>query len=476
MRTFSLIHHESTSVGCIQSEYEFEPQEICALNFLLSDTKDATHNFLQLWDSIDYYENATFGVKEMMPTIVNKLQRMDKLTTLRTRLNQDYFMLLGLPKYTWTKNNYARNQLKIIKKALQENNIPFILLKGIAETFLNPDALNARTCRDIDILIKPDDISLFNKVANSIGWRCQDLDQSNNLNSFAQFALNAFTFRNADHIIDLDVHFGGAKLNWSANTVFVEHIWKQAAEIDSTKSLLVPSKESRLLLSAWNLFDIENMKSHQMLKYLYDFMLYVSALSITEKLKFVLLAHKLLNFGNEVLHLLRIESQVRRRWGQYIFFTILMGTVWLKVVLFKIQVSEERYYKIYYAKTDINPIKLKFSQYRAAFISKFHRLNVLLKAIVTSLTSGSMGEITKSVNALTTVCTRVLMRVGKAGIQTVKRTMRYIKVKPHPRSPDLFERDGLRDDESVVTPMPKAKHNSKRPCRRFFISINYIKN
>jgi hypothetical protein len=205
-------------------------------------------------------------------------------------------------------------------------------------------------------------------------------------------------------------------------------------------------------------------------------MLYVSTLSISEKLKFVLLAHKLLSFGNEVLHLLRIESQIRHRWDQYIFFTILMSTVWLKVVLFKIQVSEERYYKIYYAKTDINPIKLKFLQYRAAFILKFHRLCVLLKAIFVSFMSGSMEEITKSVNALTTVCTRVLVRVGKAGIQTVKRAMQYIKVKPHAQGPDLLERDSVSDDKSVVTPLPEAKHNRKRPYRRFFISINYIKN
>jgi hypothetical protein len=476
MHISSLIHHESTPVGLIQSEYEFEPEEICALKFLLSDSKDVTHNFLRLWDSIDHYENATFGVKEMMPTIVNKLQRMDKLTALRTRLNQDYFMLLGLPKYTWTKNIYARNQLKIIKKTLHENNIPFILLKGIAETFLNPDALNTRTCRDIDILIKPDDINLFNKVANSIGWRCPDLDQSNNLNSFEQFALNAFTFRNSDHIIDLDVHFGGAQLNWSANTIFVDYIWKQAVMVDSTNALLVPNMESRLLLSAWNLFDIENMKSHQMLKYLYDFMLYVGTLSTSEKLKFVLVAHTLLNFGNEVLHLLRIESQVQRRWGQYIFFTILMSTVWLKLAIFKIQVSEERYYRIYYAKTDISPITLTFLQYRAAIISKFYRLCVLLKAVVTSIKSGSMEEITKSVNTLTAVCTRVLVRLGRAGIRAAKWTTPNTVVNAHDRTADPYDKDGLCDDATAIKCRSDAEHNRARPYRRFFISINYIKN
>jgi hypothetical protein len=475
MRTFSLINHESTSVGWIQSEYEFERQEICALKLLLSDTKDVTHNFLQLWDSIDHYENATFGVKEMMPTIVNKLQRMDRLTTLRTRLNQDYFMLLGLPKYTWTKNTYARNQLKIIKRVLHENNIPFILLKGIAETFLNPEALNARTCRDIDILIKPDDINLFNKVANSIGWRCPDLDQRNNLNSFAQFALNAFTFRNADHIIDLDVHFGGAQLNWSANTVFVDYIWKHAVMIDSTNSLLIPNIESRLLLSAWNLFDIENMKSHQMLKYLYDFMFYVGTLSTSEKFKFVLVAHTLLNFGNEVLHLLRVESRVQRHWGQYIFFTVLISTVWLKLVLFKIQVSEERYYRIYYANKNISPIKLKFLQYRTAFISKFHRLCVLMKAIVTSFKSGSMEEIAKSVSTFTAACARVLVRLGRAGIRVAKWTTPNTVANAQDRTADLYDKEGL-CDEAAVKCMSDVKHNRARPYRRFFVSINYFKN
>lgn len=343
----SIAHSEQTSVGEIQHTFTFEQQEIKALTLLLSEATDLTPAFLELWDHVKHYESATFGVKELMPAIVNKLQKKSQFRDLESHLKNDYSILQGLPKYTWTKNWYARNQLFQIEKILKQNQINFVLLKGIAETFLDDEALTARTCRDIDILIKPQQLSLFTRVVMDLGWFCKDVTPETLLEP-QSFAGNAFTFRNSIGIIDLDVHFSGASLNWSANEKFVTQIWLEANKINS--ELFVPSDQCRLLISAWNLFDVENIKSHQILKYFYDFMRHTQHMSLAEKLSFVRSAESHLKFGSEALRLMIINAQMTKTWSHYVFFSLLLQIIPLKWGKVKIRVSEILYYWLFHTK------------------------------------------------------------------------------------------------------------------------------
>lgn len=342
-----IAHSEQTSVGEIRYVYTFGQQEKKALRLLLSESNGLNTLFCSLWSDFLEYENASFGLKELMPTIVNKLQKKSQFSDLASILKNDYLMLQSLPKYTWTKNWYARNQFLQIAKQLRHTEIDFVLLKGIAETFLDADALNARTCRDIDILINSSQLEQFTRVVGSLGWKCKDI-APNTLADPTAFAGNAFTFRHPTGIVELDVHFGGASLNWSSQEKFVQKIWHEARRIQT--DFLIPSDECRLLISAWNVFDVENIKSEQILKYFYDFMRGTESMSVSKKLAFVKVANQNLNFVKQTLWLLVLDAQIKKNWIQYILFRLLLSFALPRDLRLKIRTTEQIYYWLYHTK------------------------------------------------------------------------------------------------------------------------------
>ncbi len=347
MLNISIKHSEQTSVGEIHHCLTFGQQEVKALKFLMSDSVDLRPEFLVLWGSIVRYESATFGLKELMPTIVNRLQKTAQFKELEPRLMSDFLILQGLPKYTWTKNWFARNQLIKIAEKLKKNQIEFVLLKGIAETFLDPDALTARTCRDIDILINPNQLGQFARVVMTLGWACNDLTPGA-LTNPALFAGNAFTFRHPAGIVDLDVHFSGASIGWSSYEKFVQQIWNETRTINS--DLLIPSAKCRLLITVWNIFDVENIKSQQILKYFYDFMRQSKSMDLHDKLAFVRAAESNLNLGKQALRLLALHAQINKSWHQYFLFVLLLGLTPPQLVKPRIRVSEQIYFWLYHTK------------------------------------------------------------------------------------------------------------------------------
>jgi hypothetical protein len=351
-----IVHGEQTSVGEIRHVYTFGQQEIKALRLLLSEENDLNSRFCSLWSNVSHYENASFGVKEMMPTIINKLQQKSQFNDLESVLKSDYLMLRSLPKYTWTKNWYARNQFFRIAKQLKHAEIDFVLLKGIAETFLDVDALTARTCRDIDILIHASQIKQFAHVVAKLGWECKD-PAPTTLADLGAFAGNAFTFRHPSGIVELDVHFGGASLNWSSREEFVRKIWLEARR--THPDLLTPSDQCRLLTSAWNVFDVENIKSEQILKYFYDFMRGTKNMSVRDKFAFIQIARQNLDFAKQTMWLLGLDARLKRNWKEYIVFRLMHFFEPSCNWRLKIRTTEQIYYWLYHTK---NIVKSRFNK------------------------------------------------------------------------------------------------------------------
>lgn len=436
-------HSEQTSVGEIRYVYSFRQQEIKALRLLLSEPDQLSTQFCALWSDISHYENASFGVKELMPTIVHKLQKNGQFSDLAICLKNDYLMLQSLPKYTWTKNWYARNQLIQIAKQLKLSEIDFVLLKGIAETFLDAEALNARTCRDIDILVSPLQIAQFTHVVASLGWECKDITPETVADP-SSFAGNAFTFRHPTGIVELDVHFSGASLNWSSQEKFVQQIWLEAHTTDS--NFLIPSDQCRLLLSAWNVFDIENIKSEQILKYFYDFMRGTKSMSMSSKLAFVKVAAQNLNFAKQVIWLLTLDAHIKRNWLQYVLFQLMFFVATPSKHNFKIRTNEKIYFWLYHTKnivltrfderltwhqmlfrtvveSDIykarrnsytSIMRTKRDNLRSALLSRYRRSQDFLsgKNKLTSLsTSDILKNIVRTGIALPMRCARVIKRI-----------------------------------------------------------------
>jgi hypothetical protein len=338
---------EQTSVGEIRYIYTFGQPEIKALRLLLSESADLSTQFYNLWSDVLQYDNASFGLKELMPTIVNRLQKKTQINDLEPILKNDYLMLQSLPKYTWTKNWYARNQFLQIAEQLKHAEIDFVLIKGIAETFLDADALNARTCRDIDILIHPSQIEQFALVVADLGWKCKDVTPETLAEPNA-FEGNAFTFRQPNGIVDLDVHFSEASLSWSAHKYFVQKIWLEAQRTHT--DFLIPSDQCRLLMSAWNIFDIENIKSEQILKYFYDLLRETKFMSAKSKLAFIKNAKLNLNFGKQALWLMVLDAQINKNWYQFILFRLMFFVRYSFRLRFRIRTTEQIYYWLYHTK------------------------------------------------------------------------------------------------------------------------------
>lgn len=349
---FQLSKTESTSIGKICINFILQSVEVQALRFLLDTSSNSIKKFKTLWQSIGHYEKASFGLKELMPSIVNQLQMNNDFQQLHQLLQNDFAALSGLPKYTWTKNWYARNRLREIAQALQSDSIRFMVIKGMAETLLSSQALNSRTCRDIDLLITREDLDRFTKLVTPLGWTCPELSDEI-LSQPKLFLGNSFTFRHPDGIIDLDLHLLDAHFGWNAHPLLIQYLWSHAVKIDQGEIYYIPNQQSRILLSVWNLFDSDNLKSHQILKYLYDLMRELKDLSFAQKLSLIKQAQAQLKMGKELTKLILIDACLCRHWWQVVFYG-LWYVLWQAFTqTFAITLSEKHYYWLYHTKLQI---------------------------------------------------------------------------------------------------------------------------
>lgn len=349
---FQLSKTEPSCIGKIRITFTLQAVEVLALRFLLDPSSHSVMKFKTLWKCIGNYEKASFGLKELMPSIVNKLQMNNDFQQLHQLLKNDFLILSGLPKYTWTKNWYARSRLREIAQALQSSAIRFMVVKGMAETLLNPQALNSRTCRDIDLLIDRKNLYRFTISVASLGWTCKELSDEI-LTHPHLFTGNSFTFRRTDGIIDLDVHLSDGSFGWNSHPKFIRYLWSNAEEIHCEENYYIPNKESRILLSTWNLFDTDNLKSHQILKYLYDFMRELKDASFSEKIILIRQVQMQLGMGKEMTKLVLLEAHLNHHWWQLVFFSVFYFFYSSSIQIPDIKISEQHYYWLYHTKKNI---------------------------------------------------------------------------------------------------------------------------
>lgn len=349
---FQLSKTEPSCIGKLRITFRLQPVEVQALRFLLDPSPHSVMKFKTLWKCIGNYEKASFGLKELMPSIVNQLQINNDFQQLHQLLQNDFAILSGLPKYTWTKNWYARNRLREIAQALQSDSIRFMVVKGMAETLLSAKALNSRTCRDIDLLINREDLDRFTKLVTPLGWTCPELSDEI-LMQPQLFSGNSFTFRHPDAIIDLDLHLSDGSFGWNSHPILVRSLWSNATKIDCGENYYIPNKESRILLGVWNLFDTDNLKSHQILKYLYDFMRELKDVPFSDKLFLIRQSKIQLGMGKEMTKLLLLEAHLKYHWWQLVFFSLFYFFYSSSIQISDIKISEKHYYWLYHTKKNI---------------------------------------------------------------------------------------------------------------------------
>ena len=98
-------------------------EELAILKLLSTKSENILSYWREVWQSIDDYEELSFASKELMASAVKKIQEKVAENKWKEVTKGNAEFLSGLPRYTWTKNQYILNQYRLIANALQKEKI-----------------------------------------------------------------------------------------------------------------------------------------------------------------------------------------------------------------------------------------------------------------------------------------------------------------------------------------------------------------
>lgn len=280
---------------------KFKPtdEELEILKLISCEEGDAIKHWEQLWKNTDDYEDLLFSCKELMPTAVKKIQNSCKDGHWKQFVPKNAQFLAGLPRYTWTKNQYIINEYQKIAAALEQENIEFIALKGMCEILDGSTLAFMRTSRDIDLLIHEEDWEKCRQVFENFGWtKAKNLYKWPYLNSPQK--LHAETFQKTERIFDLDVHFSAIPGEKSISQQFTNNLWKRKVKAKKFPTNYIPSFEDRYIISVGNVFNLGNWLKGHTTKYIYDILTISTQIDDEKLVKITADAERFLKQGDLV--------------------------------------------------------------------------------------------------------------------------------------------------------------------------------
>ena len=291
-------------------EFTLTHEEVAILQLISAKNNNAIEYWEKLWQETNDYEDFPFSCKELMPSAVKKIQESVDQKTWQSVTVGNASFLAGLPRYTWTKNQYIINQYKIIAAALQLENIEFIAIKGVCEILASSPLSMMRTSRDIDILIRVEDWGKCKKIFADLGWRLAIIPHRNDfLNN--PLHSHAETFYNKEGIIELDVHFSPIAGTKSYARKFTSKLWERKVTANDHPTLCIPSNEDRLIISIANAYNMNNWKNGHTCKYLYDSLFISGNMSEVEIQHAYIEGEKYLKLGSSMKQLIKVLNNVR---------------------------------------------------------------------------------------------------------------------------------------------------------------------
>lgn len=280
---------------------KFKPsnEELAILRLISCEKEEAIKHWEELWKHTEDYEDLLFSCKELMPSVVNKIQTCCLDGEWQQFIPKNAQFLAGLPRYTWTKNQYIINEYQKIAAALDQENIEFIALKGVCEMLDGSTLAFMRTSRDIDLLIQEEDWEKCRQIFENIGWaKSKNLSNWSYLNS--PIKPHAETFQKTERIFDLDVHFAAIPGAKSASQRFTKNLWKRKVRAKKYPSCFIPSVEDRYIITVANAFNIHNWIKGHTTKYIFD-MLSLSSQIDANQLKLITTdAERLVKMGDSI--------------------------------------------------------------------------------------------------------------------------------------------------------------------------------
>ena len=131
----------------------------------LCELEKALPAWREFCDEIDDIETLDDGCYRLFPLVAGNLQASQEEIPHRARI-------MGVLRHTWVKNQRLLGEITPLLRALQNQGIELLLLKGAALMDLYRQRGGVRSMADVDILIHPDDlpraVALLEKMDCSI--------------------------------------------------------------------------------------------------------------------------------------------------------------------------------------------------------------------------------------------------------------------------------------------------------------------
>jgi hypothetical protein len=178
--------------------------------------------------------------------------------------------LVGLPRYVWTRNKIMLNQTKRIASHVGEAGIEIVAIKGMGDLISDAEDGMMRSTVDLDLLIRPEDFSVFKINMSELGYELQEHNGSASLIPHDQLQ---FVPTNGTQSY-VDLHLMANK--YQEDDRLTATIWKEKMPSNVCPTLFVPSRQGRFWLSVANAFRLHNWQTESHLKYLNDALAYLS--------------------------------------------------------------------------------------------------------------------------------------------------------------------------------------------------------
>ena len=250
-------------------KFTLSDEEVAILKLISCEEDKAIKYWEQLWKNSEDYEDLLFSCKELMPSAVKKIQTSCADGQWQQFIPKNAQFLAGLPRYTWTKNQYIINEYQKIAALLDKENIEFLPLKGVCEMLDGSPLAFMRTSRDIDLLIHEEDWEKCRQIFENLVWNKSEKSHKW-IYLISPIKPHAETFQKLEGIFDLDVHFAAIPGEKSISQKFTTNLWKRKVKAKNFPTYYIPSPEDRYIITVANAFNLGNWLKGHTTKYMYD--------------------------------------------------------------------------------------------------------------------------------------------------------------------------------------------------------------
>ena len=256
---------QSAPIG--QISVDLELQELLMLRLLVCPKNQIAEVWIALWKTVADYEALHFFCRDFMPTAVMRLQKYKLLDHLIYFVPGNHHFIRGLPKFSWSKNQLLLREAHNIINLFSLARIDISFIKGVGKMLETQELSLFRVSRDIDILVKWEQLEQSIDLLEKNGWIIKDRARKAEI-LFNES--NALDFFHPIKNIEIDLHRSFTHDQAAQAKMHMSEVWSRASLASENKYHYVMSPQDQLELSINNAFNLFNWETSQFCKYIYD--------------------------------------------------------------------------------------------------------------------------------------------------------------------------------------------------------------